>query len=134
MQIIPLSFLPFFWRWDRGAVDDLSFYHFFQFLSLFGDAQSIKKGEDRHAKLFLHHRNTSELKKRHAEDYLASDKTKQVKSYSGVPSTAQSVMGAYPSAQNQWATGYGLQPQAWPQAPQAGQQWNPGYTQQVEHL
>lgn len=106
-----------------------------QFLDLFGDAQSIKKADDRHAKLFLHHRSTSELKKRHAEDFLASDKAKLAKSYSGVPSPAQSLMGAYPSAQNQWASGYGLQPQAWPQATQAqGQQWNPGYTQQVDFL
>lgn len=41
-------------------------------------------------------------------------------------------MGAYPTAQNQLAAGYGLQPQGWPQvAPSQGQQWNPGYTQQV---
>lgn len=104
-----------------------------QFLNLFGDAQSIKKAEDRHAKLFLLHRSsTSELKKRQAEDYLSSDKGKMAKSYSGVPSPAQSIMGAYPNAQNQWAAGYGVQPQAWPQATQAqGQQWTPGYTQQV---
>ncbi|KAJ9697037.1 hypothetical protein PVL29_008997 [Vitis rotundifolia] len=107
---------------------------FLEFLDLFGDAQSIKKADDRHAKLFLHHRSTSELKKRHAEDFLASDKAKLAKSYSGVPSPAQSLMGAYPSAQNQWASGYGLQPQAWPQATQAqGQQWNPGYTQQAAY-
>ncbi|XP_034690667.1 pre-mRNA-processing factor 39 [Vitis riparia] len=107
---------------------------FLEFLDLFGDAQSIKKADDRHAKLFLHHRSTSELKKRHAEDFLASDKAKLAKSYSGVPSPAQSLMGAYPTAQNQWASGYGLQPQAWPQATQAqGQQWNPGYTQQAAY-
>lgn len=40
-------------------------------------------------------------------------------------------MGAYQSAQNQWA-GYSVQPQAWPQVTQAqGQQYNSGYTQQV---
>lgn len=105
-----------------------------QFINLFGDVKSIKKAEDRHAKLFLPHRSTSELKKRHAEDYLTSDKTKIAKSYSGVPSPAQSLMGAYPSAQNQWATGYGAQPQ-WPPATQPqGQQWTPGYTQQVDYL
>lgn len=105
---------------------------FFQFLNVFGDVQSIKKAEDRHAKLFLPHRSTSELKKRHAEDFLASDKAKMAKSYS-VPSPAQSLMGAYPSAQNQWTAAYGVQPQTWPPATQGqGQQWAPGYTQQVD--
>ncbi|CAL5353581.1 unnamed protein product [Camellia sinensis] len=108
---------------------------FLEFLDLFADAQSIKKADDRHAKLFLHHKSTSESKKRNAEDILVSDKTKVAKSYSGVPTSAPSVMGAYPSVQNQWAAGYGLQPQAWPQATQTtqaqGQQWNPGYTQQA---
>ncbi|KAK6937723.1 hypothetical protein RJ641_031231 [Dillenia turbinata] len=105
---------------------------FLEFLDLFGDAQTIKKADDRHAKLFLPHRSTSELKKRHAEDFLTSDKAKLAKSYSGVTSPAQSLMGAYPTAQNQWAAGYGAQPQAWPQVTQAqGQQWNLGYTQQV---
>lgn len=104
----------------------------FQFLDLFGDANSIKKADDRHARLFLHHKSTSESKKRNAEDFLVSDKTKIAKSYSGVPTSAPSVMGAYPNAQNQLAAGYGLQPQGWPQvAPSQGQQWNPGYTQQV---
>lgn len=93
----------------------------------------MKKAEDRHAKLFLCHRNTIDLKKRYAEDSLASDKTKLVKSYADVSSTPQSVMGVYPSAENQWAAGYGLEAQAWPQAPQTGQQWNPSYAQQVEH-
>ncbi|KAI7983664.1 Pre-mRNA-processing factor 39 [Camellia lanceoleosa] len=110
---------------------------FLEFLDLFGDAQSIKKADDRHAKLFLHHKSTSESKKRNAEDILVSDKTKVAKSYSGVPTSAPSVMGAYPSVQNQWAAGYGLQPQAWPQATQTtqaqGQQWNPGYTQQAAY-
>ncbi|KAK6940612.1 hypothetical protein RJ641_030143 [Dillenia turbinata] len=107
---------------------------FLEFLDLFGDAPTIKKADDRHAKLFVHHRSTSELKKRHAEDFLTSDKSKLAKTYSGVPSPAQSLMGAYPTAQNQWAAGYGAQPQAWPQATQAqGQQWNPGYTQQAAY-
>ncbi|XP_059626092.1 pre-mRNA-processing factor 39-1 [Cornus florida] len=107
---------------------------FLEFLDLFGDAQSIKKADDRHAKLFLHHKSTLESKKRQAEDTLVSDKTKLAKSYSGVPSSAPSVMGAYPSAQNQWAAGYALQPQAWPQVTQAqGQQWNPGYAQQAAY-
>ncbi|XP_023879807.1 pre-mRNA-processing factor 39-1 isoform X4 [Quercus suber] len=106
---------------------------FLEFLNVFGDVQSIKKAEDRHAKLFLPHRSTSELKKRHAEDYLASDKAKIAKSYS-VPSPAQSLMGAYPSAQNQWTAGYGVQPQTWPPVTQAqGQQWAPGYTQQAAY-
>lgn len=101
-----------------------------QFLDLFGDAQSIKKADDRHAKFFLPHRSTSETKKRHADDYLSSDKSKLVKS-----SPAQSVMGAYPSSQNLWPAGYGLQPQTWPQVTQApGQHWNPAYAQQVHRV
>ncbi|KAF2292686.1 hypothetical protein GH714_026699 [Hevea brasiliensis] len=103
---------------------------FLEFLGMFGDAQSIKKADDRHAKLFLPHRSKSELKKRHAEDYLVSDKTKLVKSYADAPSPAQSLMGAYPSTQNQWATGYGLQPQAWPPVTQAQ---TPGYGQQATY-
>ncbi|KAJ7977177.1 Pre-mRNA-processing factor 39 [Quillaja saponaria] len=103
---------------------------FLEFLNVFGDVQSIKRAEDRHAKLFLPHRSTSELKKRQAEDFLASDKTKLAKSYSAT-STAQSLMGAYPSAQNQWAASYGAQPQAWPPVTQTqGQQWTAaGYAQ-----
>ncbi|KAG7984816.1 hypothetical protein I3843_04G179700 [Carya illinoinensis] len=103
---------------------------FLEFLNVFGDAQSIKKAEDRHAKLFLPHQSTSELKKRHAEDFLASDKAKIARSYS-VPSPAQSLTGAYPSAQSQWTAGYGLQHQAWPAVTQGPvQQWAPGNTQQ----
>ncbi|KDO60354.1 hypothetical protein CISIN_1g0010602mg, partial [Citrus sinensis] len=98
---------------------------FLEFLGLFGDAQLIKKAEDRHARLFLPHRSTSELRKRHAEDFLASERAKMAKSYSGAPSPAQSLMGAYPSSQNPWAAGYGVQPQTWPPATQAqAQQWN----------
>ncbi|XP_034227086.1 pre-mRNA-processing factor 39 isoform X2 [Prunus dulcis] len=105
---------------------------YLEFINLFGDARSIKKAEDRHAKLFLPHRSSLSEKKRQAEDFLSSDKVKMAKSYSGVPSPAQSIMGAYPSAQSQWPAGYGVQPQAWPPATQAtqGQQWTPGYTQQ----
>lgn len=111
----------------------MNFWLMFQFLNLFGDVQSIKRCEDRHAKLFLPHRSMSELKKRHAEDFLASDKTKVPRAYS-VQSPAQSVMGAYPNAPNQW-TNYGVQPQTWPAATQAqGQQWPASYTQQVGYL
>jgi len=106
-----------------------------QFLGIFGDAQSIKKAADRHAKFFLPHRSKSELKKRHAEDYLASDKAKMAKPYPDATSPAQSLMGAYASAQNQWTAGYGVQPQAWPPATQVQtQQWAPGYNQQVSCL
>ncbi|RDX61578.1 Pre-mRNA-processing factor 39, partial [Mucuna pruriens] len=105
---------------------------FLEFLNIFGDVQSVKRAEDRHAKLFLPHRSMSELKKRHAEDFLASDKTKVPRTYS-VQSPAQSVMGAYPNAQNQW-TNYGVQPQTWPPVTQAqGQQWTAGYTQQASY-
>ncbi|PIN14708.1 mRNA processing protein [Handroanthus impetiginosus] len=105
---------------------------FLEFLDLFGDAQSIKKADYRHAKLFLRHKSTVESKKRNADDYLASDRTKLAKSLTST--SAPSVMGAYPSMQNQWATGYGVQPQAWPQASQTqGQQWNPAYAQQAAY-
>ncbi|XP_022728461.1 pre-mRNA-processing factor 39-like isoform X1 [Durio zibethinus] len=118
---------------DGSAADreDLSSI-FLEFLNLFGDVQSIKKAEDRHAKLFLAHRPMSELRKRHAEDFLASEKTKLAKSYSGAPSPGQSLMGAYPNAQNQWPAGYSAQPQTWPSTTQA-QPWTPGYSQQAAY-
>ncbi|KAG8477807.1 hypothetical protein CXB51_027768 [Gossypium anomalum] len=103
-----------------------------QFLSLFGDAQSIKKAEDRHAKLFLPRRPMSDSRKRHAEDFLSSDKMKLARSYSSDPSPGQSLMSAYPSAQNQWPAGYGAQPQTWPSTTQA-QTWTPGYSQQAAY-
>lgn len=105
---------------------------FMEFLDLFGDAQSIKKADDRHAKLFLHHKSTSESRKRHADD-LASDRAKLAKP-TNATSAAPSVMGAYPSTQTQWTAGYGAAPQTWPQSsqPQA-QQWNPGYAQQAAY-
>ncbi|KAL6968143.1 hypothetical protein U1Q18_033946 [Sarracenia purpurea var. burkii] len=107
---------------------------FLEFLDLFGDVQSIKKADDRHAKLFLPHKSTPETKKRNAEDILVSDKLKLVKPYSGIPTSAPSVMGAYPSAANQWPAGYGSQPHAWPQATQTqGQQYNPAYAQQAAY-
>ena len=106
-----------------------------QCLGIFGDAQSIKKAADRHAKFFLPHNSKSELKKRHAEDYLSSDRAKIAKPYSNATSPPQSLMGAYTSAQNQWTAGYGLQPQAWPPATQVQtQQWTPGFNQQVDYL
>ncbi|PIA36235.1 hypothetical protein AQUCO_03400267v1 [Aquilegia coerulea] len=110
--------------------EDLSSIYL-EFLNLFGNVQTIKKASDRHAKLFLSHKSISELKKRSAEDFLASDKTKLAKSYTSVPSPAQSVMGTYPNTQNQWAAGYGAQPQAWMQTPQVQGQQYPGYAQQV---
>ncbi|GLT41307.1 hypothetical protein SLA2020_153820 [Shorea laevis] len=101
---------------------------FMEFLGLFGDIQYIKKAEDRHTRFFLPHKPISELRKRHAEDSLASDKTKLAKSYPGAPAAAQSLMGGYPNAQNQWPAAYGVQPQTWPSTTQA-QQWAPGYSQ-----
>ncbi|KAJ8558213.1 hypothetical protein K7X08_004979 [Anisodus acutangulus] len=101
---------------------------FLEFLDLFGDAPSIKKADDRHVKLFLRHKTSSDSKKRQAEDYIVSEKTKMAKS--AVAATNPSVAGAYPGAQNQWPAGYGAQGQTWPQATQAqSQQWNPGYSQ-----
>lgn len=105
-------------------------YKFLQFLGMFGDAQSIKKADDRHAKLFMPHKSKSEFRKRHAEDSLTSDKAKLARPYGDATSTA--VMAAYPNAPNQWAAGYGVQPQAWPSSTQPQpQQWAPGYGQQV---
>ncbi|KAJ6728950.1 PRE-MRNA-PROCESSING FACTOR 39 [Salix viminalis] len=107
---------------------------FLEFLGTFGDAKSIKKAADRHAKFFLPHRSKSELKKRHAEDYLTSDRAKMAKPYPDATSPAQSLMGAYASAQNQWTAGYGSQPQAWPPATQVQtQQWAQGYNQQAAY-
>ncbi|KAK8702006.1 hypothetical protein V6N13_020377 [Hibiscus sabdariffa] len=118
---------------DGSAADreDLSSI-FLEFLGLFGDAQSIKKAEDRHAKLFLPNRPMSNLRKRHAEDFMSSDKTKLAKSYSNDPSPGQSLMSAYPNAQNQWPAGYGAQPQTWPPTTQT-QAWTPGYGQQAAY-
>ncbi|CAH9075457.1 unnamed protein product [Cuscuta epithymum] len=106
---------------------------YLEFLDLFGDTKTIKKADDRHAKLFLCNRTSLlESKKRHADDYLASDKTKLAKA--GTP-VAVSGVGSYPAAvQNQWHAGYGIQPQTWPQTTHAqvqAQQWNPAYTQQT---
>ncbi|TYG93976.1 hypothetical protein ES288_A11G153100v1 [Gossypium darwinii] len=113
---------------DREDVSSI----FLEFLSLFGDAQSIKNAEDRHAKLFLPRRPMSDSRKRHAEDFLSSDKMKLARSYSSDPSPGQSLMSAYPSAQNQWPAGYGAQPQTWPSTTQA-QTWTPGYSQQAAY-
>lgn len=103
-----------------------------QFLGLFGDVESIKKAEDRHCKLFLPHRSRSELKKRSADEFLSSDRTKLAKTYNET-APAQPVSNAYPNAPAQWSGGYAAQPQAWPQpqaAPAQPQQWNPAYGQQ----
>ncbi|KAG9149410.1 hypothetical protein Leryth_003373 [Lithospermum erythrorhizon] len=104
---------------------------FLEFLDLFGDAQAIKKADERHAKLFLRHQSSLESKKRHSEDYLVSDKTKLVKSV--IPSSTPPVIGSYPSAQNQFTAGYGVQPQAWPQVAQPQAQQYTGYGQQAAY-
>ncbi|GAB4830096.1 hypothetical protein Ancab_019738 [Ancistrocladus abbreviatus] len=107
---------------------------FLEFLGLFGDAQSIKKAMDRHARFFLRHQSSSQSRKRDAEDFLVSDKAKLAKSYSGIPTAAPSVVGAYPGAQGQWTASYGSQPQSWPQVTQTqAQPWNPAYTQQAAY-
>lgn len=125
--MIHLSGLFIFWCFCRNV---LRLRKCLQFLDLFGDAASIKKADDRHAKLFLRHRTSSDSKKRQADDYLVSEKTKLAKS--AVAASNPSVAGAFPGAQNQWPAGYGVQGQTWPQAAQAQpQQWNPGYAQQV---
>ncbi|KAL1188850.1 Pre-mRNA-processing factor 39-1 [Cardamine amara subsp. amara] len=108
---------------------------YIEFLGLFGDVKSVEKAEDQHAKLFLPHRSTSELKKRSADDFLSSDRTKMAKTYNGTP-PAQPVSNAYPNAQTQWSGGYAAQPQTWPPtqaAPAQPQQWNPAYGQQAAY-
>nr|AEF01213.1 PRP39 [x Doritaenopsis hybrid cultivar] len=109
--------------------EDIS-YIFLEFLDLFGDPHSIKKAEDRHALLFLRQKSVLVSKKRRANDFLASEKAKIAKS---APMPAQSVMGAYPSSQNQWPVGYEQKVPSWPQGnPQTqGQPWNPGYPSQA---
>lgn len=105
---------------------------FLEFLDLFGNAQSIKRADDRHVKLFL--RISTESRKRQAEDFLASDRSKLAKAYTGISSPVPAVSGAYPSAQTQWPAAYAPQAQVWPQGtPAQGQQWNPGYTQQAAY-
>ncbi|GKB98132.1 hypothetical protein Tco_0984269 [Tanacetum coccineum] len=69
---------------------------FLEFLYHFGDAQSIKKSNVRHLKLFLHQKSSSESKKRHQESYSASYRTKVAKN----------------GAQDHCAAGYGVQTQA----------------------
>ncbi|CAH1417830.1 unnamed protein product [Lactuca virosa] len=91
---------------------------FLEFLDLFGDTQTIKKADNRHSKLFVHHKSATESKKRHMEGYLVSERAKLAKTGAGSPGT-----------HNQWPAGYGVQPQAWPQA--QGQQWPATYTQQA---
>ncbi|KAL7601288.1 hypothetical protein Lser_V15G27060 [Lactuca serriola] len=91
---------------------------FLEFLDLFGDTQTIKKADNRHSKLFVHHKSATESKKRHMEGYLVSERAKLAKTGGGSPGT-----------HNQWPAGYGVQPQAWPQA--QGQQWPATYTQQA---
>ncbi|KAE8692172.1 ras GTPase-activating protein-binding protein 2-like [Hibiscus syriacus] len=44
----------------------------------------------------------------------------------------ESLMSAYPNAQNQWPAGYGAQPQNWPPTTQA-QTWTHGYGQQAAY-
>ncbi|XP_071717760.1 pre-mRNA-processing factor 39-1 [Rutidosis leptorrhynchoides] len=98
---------------------------FLEFLDLFGNAQIIKKADNRHAKLFIHHKSVSESKKRHMDGYLVSDRAKVAKTGAVSPAPL-----AYQGTQNQWPAGYGVQPQTWPQATQAqGQQWPAAYTQ-----
>ncbi|CAN6460459.1 unnamed protein product [Victoria cruziana] len=109
---------------------------FLEFLDLFGDAQAIKKAENRHAKLFSHQKSTSESRKRGADDFLSSDKAKLARTYAGlstVASPVQSIMGAYPNSQQQLVAGYGPQPQGWAQGvqTQTTPQWNTGYAAQA---
>ncbi|ESQ44610.1 hypothetical protein EUTSA_v10003154mg [Eutrema salsugineum] len=105
---------------------------YIEFLGLFGDVKSIKKAENQHAKLFQPHRRTPELRKRSAEDFLSSDKSKIAKTYDGTTPPVQPV----PNGQSQWPANYAAQPQTWPPAqtvPAQPQQWNPSYGQQAAY-
>ncbi|WOL10648.1 pre-mRNA-processing factor 39 isoform X1 [Canna indica] len=102
-----------------------------EFLDIFGDAQSIKKASNRHALLFLRQKGMLVSKKRHAEDFLASDNAKMAKNISD---PSQSVMGSYPNVQNQWPAGYGQTTPAWPTTTQPQAQWNPGYASHVSYI
>ncbi|XP_039133935.1 pre-mRNA-processing factor 39 isoform X2 [Dioscorea cayenensis subsp. rotundata] len=107
---------------------------YLEFLDLFGDAQSIKKAENRHSMLFLRQKGLSVSKKHHADDFLSSDRAKIAKTYANASSPGHSGAGAYLNAQTQWPAGYGQKAQAWPQTSQAqaqGQQWNPAYAPQA---
>lgn len=97
----------------------------------FGDAQSIKKADNRHALLFQRQKSMLVSKKRYAEDFLSSDKAKMAKNFS---EPGQSVMGAYPNAQSQWPAGYGQKAPVWPTTTQPQVQWNPGYASQVCYI
>ncbi|EPS68551.1 hypothetical protein M569_06212, partial [Genlisea aurea] len=55
---------------------------FMEFLDIFGDVELIKKGYNRHVKLFSRQRSSRESKKRHAEEYLISERGKFAKSAS----------------------------------------------------
>ncbi|KAJ8467807.1 hypothetical protein OPV22_030359 [Ensete ventricosum] len=101
---------------------------FLEFLDHFGDAQSIKKADNRHALLFQRQKSMLVSKKRYAEDFLSSDKAKMAKNFS---EAGQSVMGAYPNAQSQWPAGYGQKAPVWPTTTQPQVQWNPGYASQA---
>ncbi|XP_078427792.1 tetratricopeptide repeat (TPR)-like superfamily protein isoform X2 [Wolffia australiana] len=96
---------------DREDVSNI----YLEFLDLFGDAPSIKRADTRHCTLFLRHRSSSISRKRHAEDYMDSEKAKLAKTF--------------PSSQAQWASSYGsTKPSPWAPTPAAQTQpWNPAY-------
>ncbi|KAK4785958.1 hypothetical protein SAY86_002647 [Trapa natans] len=124
--IVPSPDLP-----DSASVaerEELS-YIFLEFLDMVGDASFVKKAYDRHLKTFINNRRSSVLRKRQGED-LSSDKSKLAKSDPSAVTSAQTMMGAYPTAPSQWPANYAMQPQTWPPVAQAPvQQWNPSYTQ-----
>lgn len=99
---------------DREDVSSI----YLEFLDLFGEAQSIRKADARHCTLFLRHRSFSISRKRHAEEYLDSEKAKLAKG---------------DMSQAQWASGYGSnKASTWPTGTTAqGQTWNPSYGTQA---
>lgn len=67
-------------------------------------------------------------KKRHAEEFLASENAKMAKNF---PEAGQSAVGGYPNVQGQWPAGYAQAAPAWPMVAQPQTQWNPGYASHV---
>lgn len=70
-------------------------------------------------------------KKRHAEDFLASDNAKMAKNFH---EPSQSTLGTYPNVESQWPASYGQATPAWPMTTQPQTQWNPGYASHVSYI
>ncbi|KAH0854870.1 LOW QUALITY PROTEIN: hypothetical protein HID58_031354, partial [Brassica napus] len=98
---------------------------YIEFLGLFGDVESIKRRKiDIVSSFYL---TGAELKKRSADEFLSSDRTKLAKTYNET-APAQPVSNAYPNAPAQWSGASSLATTT--STPAQPQQWNPAYGQQ----